>query len=403
MQDLVEGMQRPGGGSGGSMSSPQSGGMGGVPGQGLHTPTAIRPPPPPSLSSITPLHSMSSALPESGPSGPRPIKTVAPPSSSGMSMVMVDPGAGGGNGSGSGAGAEQTRKRKRGRPRKYETGAGLTPGVPGGGFPVLPSLLPGPSSSPYSSPDRRGRGRPLGSGKKQQLAALGVVLAGSGQGFTPHILTVNTGEDVATKIMQFAQHGPRATCVLSANGAISNVTFRQQSSSGGTVTYEGRFEILSLSGSYLPTDLGGGARQRTGGLSVSLAGIDGSVIGGGVAGMLTAASPIQVVVGSFLSDSFKTQPRSKSPLSSGPGGSSGAGTAPGSAPGAQRPTPPRLEPKPSSASGPQQAPSVPSLPGQSSVPRPQAMSMFQPTFTWQFPPVSGEGRRTDINISLPGG
>lgn len=112
---------------------------------------------------------------------------------------------------------------------------------------------------------------------------------------------------------------------------------------------------------------------------------------------------IQVVVGSFLSDSFKTQPRSKSPLSSGPGGSSGAGTAPGSAPGAQRPTPPRLEPKPSSASGPQQAPSVPSLPGQSSVPRPQAMSMFQPTFTWQFPPVSGEGRRTDINISLPGG
>lgn len=55
------------------------------------------------------------------------------------------------------------------------------------------------------------------------------------------------------------------------------------------------------------------------------------------------------------------------------------------------------------ASGPQQAPSVPSLPGQSSVPRPQAMSMFQPTFTWQFPPVSGEGRRTDINISLPGG
>lgn len=57
---------------------------------------------------------------------------------------------------------------------------------------------------------------------------------------------------------------------------------------------QGRYEILSLSGSYLPTDLGGGARQRTGGLSVSLAGSDGRVIGGGVAGMLTAASPIQV-------------------------------------------------------------------------------------------------------------
>jgi hypothetical protein len=57
---------------------------------------------------------------------------------------------------------------------------------------------------------------------------------------------------------------------------------------------QGRYEILSLSGSYLPTDLGGGNRQLTGGLSVSLAGSDGRVIGGGVAGMLTAASPIQV-------------------------------------------------------------------------------------------------------------
>lgn len=38
--------------------------------------------------------------------------------------------------------------------------------------------------------------------------------------------------------MQFAQHGPRAMCVLSANGAVSNVTLRQESSSGGTVTYE---------------------------------------------------------------------------------------------------------------------------------------------------------------------
>lgn len=66
-----------------------------------------------------------------------------------------------------------------------------------------------------------------------------MVLAGSaGQGFTPHIITVAAGEDVATKIMSFAQHGSRAVCVMSANGAISNVTLRQQSSSGGTVTYE---------------------------------------------------------------------------------------------------------------------------------------------------------------------
>lgn len=57
---------------------------------------------------------------------------------------------------------------------------------------------------------------------------------------------------------------------------------------------QGRYEILSLMGSFLPTEQGANSRQRTGGLSVSLACSDGRVIGGGVAGVLTAASPIQV-------------------------------------------------------------------------------------------------------------
>jgi hypothetical protein len=56
---------------------------------------------------------------------------------------------------------------------------------------------------------------------------------------------------------------------------------------------QGRFEILSLSGSFLLSE-NGGHRSRTGGLSVSLAGPDGRVLGGGVAGLLTAASPVQV-------------------------------------------------------------------------------------------------------------
>lgn len=57
---------------------------------------------------------------------------------------------------------------------------------------------------------------------------------------------------------------------------------------------QGRFEILSLSGSYLLTE-NGGTRSRTGGLSVALAGSDGRVLGGGVAGMLMAAGPVQVL------------------------------------------------------------------------------------------------------------
>lgn len=110
--------------------------------------------------------------------------------------------------------------------------------------------------------------------------------------------------------MAFSQQGPRALCVLSANGAVSTVTLRQPSTSGGTVTYEGRFEIICLSGSYLLTEIAG-SRNRTGGLSVSLASPDGRVIGGGVGGMLIAAGPVQVIVGSFIWGGSKTKNKKK--------------------------------------------------------------------------------------------
>lgn len=39
----------------------------------------------------------------------------------------------------------------------------------------------------------------------------------------------------------------------------------------------------------------GGTKSRSGGMSVSLAGPDGRVMGGGLAGMLIAAGPVQVL------------------------------------------------------------------------------------------------------------
>lgn len=52
-------------------------------------------------------------------------------------------------------------------------------------------------------------------------------------------------QDVTMKVISFSQQGPRAICVLSANGVISNVTLRQPDSSGGTLTYEVRQQILN--------------------------------------------------------------------------------------------------------------------------------------------------------------
>lgn len=40
------------------------------------------------------------------------------------------------------------------------------------------------------------------------------------------------------KVMPYSQQGSRAICILSATGPISNVTLRQPTTSGGTLTYE---------------------------------------------------------------------------------------------------------------------------------------------------------------------
>ncbi|OAY40947.1 AT-hook motif nuclear-localized protein 10 [Manihot esculenta] len=211
-------------------------------------------------------------------------------------------------------------KKKRGRPRKYDSDGNLRvqpfhhphhQAGPGGALTLQPGFSFSPSSPPsdgLKSPLKRGRGRPPGSGNWQLLASLGELYANTAGGdFTPHVITVNTGEDVAGKILSLAHKGPRGICILSANGAVSNVTIRQPGSSGGILTYEGRFEILSLSGSFTVSETGG--VRRSGGLSVSLAGTDGRVIGGGVAGLLLAASPIQMVVGSFMPNGYKAQKR----------------------------------------------------------------------------------------------
>ncbi|XP_050225647.1 AT-hook motif nuclear-localized protein 7-like [Mercurialis annua] len=198
-------------------------------------------------------------------------------------------------------GGDSTGKKKRGRPRKYAQDGALVPAL--SPMPISSSIPLAGDFSSSSSSWKRGRGRPLESVKKQhkfEYENTGERIAYFvGANFTPHVLTVNAGEDVTMKVMSFSQQGARAICILSANGTISNVTLRQPTTSGGTLTYEGRFEILSLSGSYMPTD-SGGTKSRSGGMSVALAGPDGRVVGGGLAGLLIAAGPVQVVVGSFL-------------------------------------------------------------------------------------------------------
>ncbi|XP_038724554.1 AT-hook motif nuclear-localized protein 1-like [Tripterygium wilfordii] len=199
-------------------------------------------------------------------------------------------------------------KKKRGRPRKYGPDGSAT-------LPLSPKPISSAAPPPVIdfSTEKRQKVKPANSVSKTkfEMENLGEwVACPVGANFTPHIITVNSGEDVTMKIISFSQQGPRAICVLCANGVISSVTLRQPDSSGGTLTYEGRFEILSLSGSFMPNE-SGGTRSRTGGMSVSLASPDGRVVGGGVAGLLVAASPVQVVIGSFLAGNQHEQKQKK--------------------------------------------------------------------------------------------
>ncbi|RWW77488.1 hypothetical protein BHE74_00014347 [Ensete ventricosum] len=117
-------------------------------------------------------------------------------------------------------------RKKRGRPRKYGSDS-MTLAL----SPTSGSTCPFP---PASSDAKRGRGRPPGSGKRQLLSALDV----------------------------------------------NNCTF--------AILFQGRFEILSLSGSFTITETGG-IRGRTGGISVNLFNI----------------LHYQVVVGSFMPNAYK--------------------------------------------------------------------------------------------------
>lgn len=248
----------------GSGSTPQSGGAG-----AYHSPPAFR--------------SITNQLSQPQPNAVSPFSVESKNLDFGHGNNMIVP---------YGTSSNDPVKKKRGRPRKYAPDGQVSLG-----------LLPMPSKSKPSESDasgeKRSRGRPPGSGRKQQLALLGEWMNSSaGQAFSPHVVTVGVGEDIVAKMLSLAQQRPRAICIMSGSGTVSSVTLRQPASTVPSITYEGRFEILCLSGSYLVAE-DGAPRSRTGGISVSLSAPDGQVLGGGVA-TLIAASPVQLVICSFV-------------------------------------------------------------------------------------------------------
>ncbi|XP_039120161.1 AT-hook motif nuclear-localized protein 11-like [Dioscorea cayenensis subsp. rotundata] len=148
---------------------------------------------------------------------------------------------------------------------------------------------------------RRGSGRSSGSGSRQRLSSPGNSVTGPvGMGLmNSYMIIIDVGENIAEKIISFAEEGPKHLCILSVNGSVSSATLLRPSTAGGVVTYEGTsLDILSLSGSLTP-DEDGESVTGVDGLNITLSSSDGRVIGGRVGDVLIAATRVQVVVGVF--------------------------------------------------------------------------------------------------------
>ncbi|KAK6145966.1 hypothetical protein DH2020_019835 [Rehmannia glutinosa] len=150
--------------------------------------------------------------------------------------------------------------------------------------------------------NRRPRGRPAGSKNKPKPPIF--VTRDSPNALRSHVMEVAGGTDVAESIAQFARRRQRGVCVMGGSGSVVNVTIRQPAAPGAAVVLQGRFEILSLTGAFLP----GPAPPGATGLTVYLAGGQGQVVGGSVVGPLIAAGPVMVIAATFANATYERLP-----------------------------------------------------------------------------------------------
>ncbi|XP_028764255.1 AT-hook motif nuclear-localized protein 23-like [Neltuma alba] len=158
------------------------------------------------------------------------------------------------------------------------------------------------SGGPGDIVARRPRGRPPGSKNKPKPPV--IITRESANTLRAHILEVASGSDVFDSVATYARRRQRGICILSGSGTVTNVTLRQPAAAGAVVTLHGRFEILSLSGSFLPPPAPPGATS----LTVYLAGGQGQVVGGCVVGELMAAGPVMVIASSFTNVAYERLP-----------------------------------------------------------------------------------------------
>ncbi|MED6131330.1 AT-hook motif nuclear-localized protein 24 [Stylosanthes scabra] len=188
---------------------------------------------------------------------------------------------------------------------------------------------PGGGGSGETEMTRRPRGRPAGSKNKPKPPI--IITRDSANALKTHVMEVADGCDIVESVSNFARRRQRGVCIMSGTGTVTNVTLRQPASSGAVVSLHGRFEILSLAGSFLPPP----APPAASGLTIYLAGGQGQVVGGSVVGTLIASGPVVIMSASFSNAAYERLPLEEEdpsmPLQGGgAGGGGGSIGSPGS-------------------------------------------------------------------------
>ncbi|WRX25000.1 PPC domain - like 10 [Theobroma cacao] len=176
---------------------------------------------------------------------------------------------------------------------------------------------------------RRPRGRPPGSKNRPKPPIF--VTRDSPNALRSHVMEIANGSDVAETLAHFARRRQRGVCVLSGSGTVTNVTLRQPSAPGAVMALHGRFEILSLTGAFLP----GPAPPGSTGLTIYLAGGQGQVVGGIVVGSLVASGPVMIIAATFSNATYERLPleEEEEGVSGAQGQLGGGGGSGGSPPG----------------------------------------------------------------------
>ncbi|KAL4556479.1 hypothetical protein LXL04_039134 [Taraxacum kok-saghyz] len=147
---------------------------------------------------------------------------------------------------------------------------------------------------------RRPRGRPPGSKNKPKPPV--VITREAEPSMSPYVLELPGGIDIVDAVARYCRKRNIGLSVLTGSGTVANVSLRQPSSTpAATVTFHGRFDLLSISATVLPSSLSPSSAVAAfaNGFTISLAGPQGQIVGGAVSGPLMSAGTVYIIAASF--------------------------------------------------------------------------------------------------------